>query len=189
MHLLVGLGNPGTEYEHTRHNAGFMAVDACINAYRLTALDTKFNAICYKGQVGAYPVIALKPQTYMNKSGRSVLAAAQFYKILPQHIIVFHDELDLTLAKCRIKCGGGHGGHNGLRDIDAMLGTDYWRVRLGIDRPLHKAQVTSYVLHDFTKDERAAMDKLNDTLSRHLPLLLAAEAEKTMTAVALDMQG
>jgi peptidyl-tRNA hydrolase, PTH1 family len=188
MFLLVGLGNIGAQYHMTRHNAGFIALDSCVSAYDLQSAGAKFHAECFKGMVGTTPVFAIKPHTLMNRSGIAVSEAARFFKIPLEHIIVFYDDLDLTLAKCRIKKAGGHGGHNGLRDIDDKLGKEYWRVRMGIDRPNHKGQVTSYVLSPFDAAELERMERLSSAIARHLPHVLAREPEKAMTAIALDMQ-
>ncbi len=187
-YLLVGLGNPGAKYENTRHNAGFMALDACVRDYNLLLQGTKFHADYFKGTIDDKPVIAIKPHTFMNKSGVAVSEAARFFKIPPERIIVFYDDLDLVIGKCRIKKSGGHGGHNGLKDIDHMVGKDYWRVRMGIDRPAHKGQVTSYVLSPFDKDQQPIIDDLSDAIARHVPLMLHQDAEKAMTAIALDMK-
>ncbi len=187
MFLLAGLGNPGTKYAATRHNAGFMALDACIKAHSMTEIGNKFHGVCWKGTIATHSVIALKPNTYMNKSGISVGEAARFYKISLQHIIILYDDLDLAKGKMRIKCGGGHGGHNGLRDIDRAIGTDYWRIRLGIGRPEHKSQVHNYVLSEFSEDGGIIMDHLCNNIAAQLPYLLNDEPEKMMTHTARKM--
>lgn len=151
MTLVVGLGNPGEKYLHNRHNIGFMVVDALIDRHKaVLANKSSFSADCYKSK----DFIFLKPTTYMNLSGKSVLAVTNFYK--PDDIIVIHDDLDLKFGALKIKRGGGNGGHNGLKSIDAMLGTQYVRIRMGIGKPEFKSQVSSYVLGDFdtlqTKD-------------------------------------
>lgn len=187
-YLIVGLGNPGKKYHNTRHNAGFIALDACISKYDFTSQGSKFHSEYYKGMVGDKTIIAIKPNTFMNKSGLAVSEAARFFKIPSERIIVLYDDLDLALGKCRIKKNGGHGGHNGLRDIDHMVGKDYWRVRIGIDRPTHKGQVTSYVLSMFDTQQQPIIGDVSDAIARHLPYVLHNEAEKAMTAIALDMQ-
>lgn len=188
MWLLVGLGNIGAQYERTRHNAGFMALDAMIQHYGVQDMGKKFHAQTYKGMIDGVAVIALKPHTLMNRSGISVGEAAAFFKIPPAQVIIIHDDLDLTLAKMRVKCGGGHGGHNGLKDVDRVLGRDYWRVRVGIDRPNHAGQVTSYVLSPFTAEEQQKINDVSDALARTLPWLLHGQAKRMMTDVARIMQ-
>jgi PTH1 family peptidyl-tRNA hydrolase len=142
--LVVGLGNPGPKYERTRHNIGFMAIDAIARRWNLRGPREKFNGEIAEGEIGGERVVALKPMTFMNNSGESVAPAARFYKIEPAEIIVIHDELDLVEGKVRIKRGGGAAGHNGLRSIDAHLGQDYWRMRLGIGHPGRKDLVLHY---------------------------------------------
>ena len=150
MHLIVGLGNPGEKYAKNRHNIGFMVIDRLID--RLN--PTPYSKSSFKGELfKAGDILLLKPLTYMNLSGESVAAVKNFYKIENEHIIVIHDDLDLGLGAIRIKRGGSHGGHNGLKSIDAHIGADYIRVRFGIGRPEHKSQVISYVLSDFTPKE------------------------------------
>ncbi len=188
MFLLVGLGNPGRQYEQTRHNAGFIALDHMIEQYGLSSMPGKFQAQLWKGTIGEHVVLAIKPQTFMNKSGESVGAAARFYKIPPERVIVFYDDLDLVPGKMRIKCGGGHGGHNGLKDIDRVFGKDYWRVRLGIGHPGDKDRVTGYVLGRLSDAEKSIMDALAQAVARHVPLMLDDQSEKMMTAVAREMQ-
>ena len=170
--LLVGLGNPGNEYARHRHNVGFMAIDAIADCYRLSGPTQKFHGALFSGSHDGDKLLALKPDTWMNDSGRAVQAAAAFYKIPPARIVVFHDELDLTPGEVRLKRGGGAAGHNGLRSIDAALGQDYWRVRIGIGHPGHKDLVTPYVLGNFTATERADVDALLDKLAAGLPEIL-----------------
>lgn len=175
MKLFVGLGNPGKKYEGNRHNAGFMAVDAMAEAFGAPKWSKKFSGEIAEISVEDEKIILLKPQTYMNLSGQSVGAATQFYKINPLQVTVFHDELDIPLGEIRIKTGGGHGGHNGLKDIDAHIGKEYRRVRLGIGHPGHKDMVSDYVLHDFSKAERETMDELIGQIIRQLELLVRGE--------------
>ena len=180
IRLLVGLGNPGAEYEGTNHNAGFWWVDA-------VARELKVNLVPERSYFGLVarvnrqegPLWLLEPQTYMNLSGKSVAALARFFKIAPNEVLVAHDELDLLPGQAKIKFGGGHAGHNGLRDIHAQLGTpDYWRLRLGIGHPGVKAEVVDYVLR---KPKPEARDAIQDTIQRTLhalDLLLAADMER-----------
>ena len=165
--LLIGLGNPGDEYVRHRHNIGFMAADAVADAHDFKPWRSKFSGLLSEGRLDGAKAILLKPQTYMNESGQSVQAAAKFYKIPPDRIAVFHDELDLPPGEVRVKRGGGNAGHNGLRSMDAHLGTaDYWRVRLGIGYPGDKARVTGHVLGNFAQADGAWLASLLDNIGR-----------------------
>ncbi len=181
MWLIVGLGNPGAEYEATRHNIGFMAVDQLATG---THFSSKFQGLVAQATLAGEKLIFLKPQTYMNLSGKSVQAAASFYKIPPDHIIVLHDELDLPLGKIRIKQGGGANGHNGLKDIDQMLGVDYWRIRLGIGHPGDKAQVHGHVLSRFSTDELPEVERTLKTLAEKFPFFWQSSPEVLASKVA-----
>ena len=163
MWLFVGLGNPGSKYEKNRHNIGFMAMDAIAESYpSFSPFKSKFQGTLSEGRLANQKVILLKPETYMNNSGQSVIKAAQFYKIPPENVIAFHDELDIPASDIRVKKGGGNAGHNGLKSIQAHLGTpDFWRVRMGIGRPPHKeASVSNFVLDDFAKAEHEWLERL-----------------------------
>ena len=153
MRLFAGLGNPGREHAGQRHNIGFMVVDAIASRHRASPFRAKFQGLVTEAMLGAERVLLLKPETYMNDSGRSVGAAARFHKIALADIVVFHDELDLAPGIVRVKTGGGNAGHNGLRSITADLGNDYRRVRLGIGHPGSKERVLGWVLGDFAKSE------------------------------------
>lgn len=181
MWLIVGLGNPGPEYALTRHNIGFMAVDALAGPARFTS---KFQGLVTPRSIEGESCLLLKPQTYMNLSGKSVQAAASFYKIPPEHIIVLHDELDLPLGRLRIKQGGGANGHNGLKDIDEKLGPDYWRIRLGIGHPGTKEQVHDHVLSRFSSEEMEAANKLLSTLTDKFPLFWQKSPEILASTIA-----
>jgi len=182
IRLLVGLGNPGAEYEATRHNAGFWWIDAV--AARLSvrlAADKASAGLVGRASRPDGPVWLLEPQTFMNASGRSVAALARFYKITPQEILVVHDELDLLPGQMRLKFGGSHAGHNGLRDIHAQLGSaDYWRLRLGIGHPGVKAEVIHHVLRKPPAAEREAIGRAIDTSVAELDLLLAGRMDEAM---------
>ena len=155
MHLFVGLGNPGLAYAMNRHNVGFLAVDQIAKTHGFSVWKTKGASQICDGWIGSEKIILVKPQSYMNKSGLPVAEIARFHKIDPDDVFVFHDELDLGAGRLRVKNGGGHGGHNGLRDIDRHLGVDYWRVRIGIGRPHHESMdVKAFVLADFGRDEQ-----------------------------------
>ncbi|WP_434427014.1 aminoacyl-tRNA hydrolase [Nannocystis pusilla] len=159
--LLVGLGNPGARYARTRHNIGFMAVDAwCDKATSSPSWSEKWKAQVATIGTGSSRVVALKPQTFMNRSGQSVVPAAQFLRVPPAQILVVHDEVDFQLGRLAVKKGGGHGGHNGLRDILQLLGNgDFLRIRLGVGRPVH-GEVADHVLSDFRPDEGQVVDDL-----------------------------
>ena len=181
IQLIVGLGNPGNEYTGTRHNAGFWWVDqVCAETGSKLNLEAKFFGHAGKLK-NSSEVWLLKPTTFMNASGRSVGALAKFYKIPPEAILVIHDELDLPPGTIKLKKGGGHGGHNGLKDIAAHLGTpDFWRLRLGIGHPGDKNAVANYVLKDPTRDEMRAIEENIDQSTSLLPLLLKGEFEAAM---------
>jgi PTH1 family peptidyl-tRNA hydrolase len=179
--LIVGLGNPGAQYEATRHNAGFWWVDqVCAETGSKLNLEAKFFG--HAGKLKSHEdTWLLKPTTFMNASGRAVAALAKFYKITPESILVIHDELDLPPGVTKLKKGGGHGGHNGLKDIAAQLGTpDFWRLRLGIGHPGDKNQVANFVLHAATRDEQTLIEQNIDQSTTLLPLLLQGKFEEAM---------
>jgi PTH1 family peptidyl-tRNA hydrolase len=185
MHLIVGLGNPGARYARNRHNVGFMAADAIARAHGLPAFRARFKGEAAEGPIAGERCLLLKPQTYMNESGEAVAAAARFYKLAPQEIVVIHDELDLRPGKLRVKRGGGSAGHNGLRSIDAHIGADYWRVRIGIGHPGVKELVLPYVLQNFPGDEITEwVESLVDAVAATLPLLLQGAPDAFMSEVA-----
>ncbi len=159
MKLLVGLGNPGPQYALTRHNVGFMLVGYIAEKYGFPGFTGKFKGLATKGKIDGQDVVLLMPQTYMNLSGASVQAAAAFYKIDVSDILVAHDELDIPLGVVKWKVGGGDAGHNGLKSITGLMGPNYGRLRFGIDRPVHKAQVSDYVLHAFGAEEWPMVEK------------------------------
>ena len=177
MQLLVGLGNPGDKYRRNRHNIGFLAVEEIASRHGFPPFREKFKGLIGEGTIGGEKVLILKPQTFMNSSGESIEAAAQFYKIPPEDITVVYDELDLVPGKARIKVGGGNGGHNGLRSIDPRLGTNYRRVRLGIGHPGHKDAVMPWVLGDFSKADLVWLEPLLGTLADNAELLAQARRQ------------
>ena len=185
IRLLVGLGNPGPEYEATRHNAGFWWLDAVARKLSITLLPQRsYFGLAAKASTAQGVVWLLQPMTYMNLSGKSVAALARFYKIAPTEILVAHDELDLLPGQAKIKCGGGHAGHNGLRDIHAQLGSaDYWRLRLGIGHPGVKAEVVDYVLRKPCAEHRELIEQTIARSADALDLLLAGEMERAMMKV------
>ena len=166
MILFAGLGNPGKKYARQRHNIGFMAVDEIAHRHDFPPWREKFHGLISEGRIGTEKVILLKPQTFMNESGNSVGAAAHFYKLAPEDVIVFHDELDLGHGIVKVKTGGGHAGHNGLRSIDAHIGRNFHRVRLGIGHPGQKDRVTNWVLGDFSKIDHEWLEPLLDHIAR-----------------------
>ena len=185
MRLFVGLGNPGPKYAGHRHNVGFMAIDAIARAHGFPPFRERFQGLLSEGRLGGERTALLKPQTYMNESGRSVGAALRFYKLPLSELVVLHDELDLAPGRLRVKHGGGAAGHNGLRSIDAHLGKDYRRVRIGIGHPGHPDRVTSYVLSDFAKTDAAWLEPLLDAIAEAAPLLAAGNDANFMNRVAL----
>ncbi len=188
MLLVVGLGNPGAEHARNRHNIGFMAVDAIVRRHAFGPFRAKFHGEIAQGDVAGARVLALKPTTYMNDSGRSVAAAAGFFKIPPADVVVLHDELDLAGGRLRVKRGGGHAGHNGLRSIHAHLGADYRRIRLGIGHPGDKDQVTQHVLRDFAKADDAWLEKLLEAIADGFALVVDGDDSGFMSKVALAMK-
>ncbi len=188
MRLLVGLGNPGAKYEGNRHNVGFMAVDAIHDRHGFGPWKAKFQGHVADGAIGGQKLMALKPTTFMNESGRAVGEALRFYKLDPADVIVIYDELDLAPTRLKVKQGGGHGGHNGLRSIDAHIGKDYWRVRIGIGHPGDKARVSGHVLSDFSKGERPNFEALIEAMARRFDLMAAVNASDFMSKVSLDLR-
>jgi PTH1 family peptidyl-tRNA hydrolase len=189
MLLWVGLGNPEPGMARNRHNIGFMALDTIAIRYNFAPWRQRFKGLVSEGTVAGEKILALKPQTYMNESGVSVQQASAFYKLPPDTITAFHDELDLVPGKVRVKRGGGAAGHNGLRSMDRVLGTqDYWRVRLGIGHPGQKERVLGHVLSDFVKADREWLLPLLDAVADASPLLVQGKPEDFMTKVALLTQ-
>lgn len=184
MKLIVGLGNPGPEYAHTRHNIGFMAADAIAHANGFSPWTKKFKGAYSEGKIGGEKVLLLKPFTYMNLSGDSAVAATQFFKIPVDDVIVLHDELDILPGKLRVKKGGGAGGHNGLKSLDAHIGADYWRVRIGIGHPGNKDLVSPYVLSGMPREEEAVQEKMIEAIVRNIALMVAGDDAGFMTKVA-----
>ncbi len=173
MFLVVGLGNPGTEYQNTRHNVGFMAADVICSRYKFGAFKSKFDGLIAEGQIASEKVYLLKPQTFMNLSGNSVVKAALFYKILPENVIVIHDDIDLALGQLKAKMGGGAGGHNGLKSIDSNITPNYNRIRIGVGRPQNKGpEVIDYVLGHFSKQDKEILDKAFDVVSEAVEVLI-----------------
>ena len=173
MFLIVGLGNPGKEYENTRHNAGFMTVDALADEYGFDQFKSKFDGVIAEGKIEGEKAYILKPHTYMNLSGNSVVKAANFYKILPENVIVIHDDMDLPVGKIKAKLGGGAGGHNGLKSIDAAITPNYNRIRLGVGHAKDKgAEVVNYVLSGFGKEDKNKLNEAIETVAKTIGILI-----------------
>ncbi len=172
--LFVGLGNPGSQYEGNRHNVGFMIIDAIAKA----VASSSFKKAASFAEISSFTldnhkILLAKPLTYMNLSGRAVRFLRDFYKIKSEDIFVFHDDIDLEFARVKIKKGGGNGGHNGLKSIDSLIGQNYWRIRIGVDRPPEKSMVASYVLHDFEPEEAIHISQISTKISDSISLLLS----------------
>ena len=187
MKLFVGLGNPGAGYAGNRHNIGYRAVERIASDHGFGPWKRAYQGLVAEGRLGSEKVVLLKPETFMNLSGKSVQAAAAFYKIAPEGMVVFHDELDLAPGKLRLKQGGGHAGHNGLRSIHGHLGEGYGRVRIGIGHPGHKDAVASFVLRDFAKADAEWLDDLLRGISDGAVALATGDGAGFQNAVALRM--
>ena len=185
MKLFIGLGNPGAKYAGNRHNIGYMAVDRIAAEHGFGPWRARFQGLVAEGSLGGEKVVLLKPETFMNLSGQSVGEAQRFFKLPPEDLVVFHDELDLAPGKLRVKQGGGHAGHNGLRSIHTHIGETYGRVRLGIGHPGHKDAVAPYVLSDFAKADAGWLDDLLCGISDGAVLLAAGDGAGFLNAVAL----
>jgi peptidyl-tRNA hydrolase, PTH1 family len=182
IRLLVGLGNPGREYADTRHNAGFWLAERLADQHGASlSVESRFHGRVATIRISGHPLMLLLPQTYMNHSGRAVGALARFHRLAPEDILVVHDELDLPPGGVRLKQGGGHAGHNGLRDIHANLGSpDYWRLRLGIGHPGDRARVADYVLHPPGRDDAIAIDVVIDACLAEIPVIVAGQTAAAM---------
>src|SRR5262245_277041 len=188
MKLFVGLGNPEQKYAFNRHNVGFMAVDAIAAAHGFADWRKRFEGLVAEGKLGQEQVLLLKPQTFMNASGRSVGEAMRFYKLKPGDVVVFHDELDLAPGKLRVKTGGGLAGHHGLRSTTSHIGSDVVRVRIGIGHPGRADRVKGYVLHNFANADSAWLEPLLGAIAAEAPLLAEGAIEKFQSRVAHKMQ-
>jgi len=187
MLLFVGLGNPGARYAGHRHNIGFMVADAIARRHGFGPWRRRFQGQAAEGALGAHRVLLLKPETFMNESGRAVAEAVHFYKIPLHDVVVFHDEIDLPPAKLRVKTGGGVAGHNGLRSISGHVGNDYRRVRIGVGHPGVKEMVQIHVLHDFDKSERGWVEALCDVVAENAALLATGEDASFQNKVHLTL--
>ena len=189
MNLLVGLGNPGARHLNDRHNIGFMALENIAEQYKFSSYhkNKRFYGDLSEGKVNNKRVIALKPSTYMNNSGKSVAATSRFYKIPPDKVIIIHDELDLKPGKIKAKLGGGDAGHNGLKSISEYIGSNYWRVRIGIGKPLNKTNTKNYVLSSFEQHEKEWLAKILGSITTCIPDLLEGDANKFLTKASLTI--
>jgi peptidyl-tRNA hydrolase, PTH1 family len=186
--LWVGLGNPGPQYAFNRHNVGFMVADTLADIHRFGPVQKKFQGWLQEGRIGSDKILLLKPATFMNESGRSVGEAMRFYKLELSALTVFHDELDLAPFKVKVKLGGGHAGHNGLRSIDQHLGADFRRVRLGIGHPGHKDRVSGYVLGNYAKAEMDPLAEMLGAVAAEADRLAAGDYTRFMNDVAMRQQ-
>ena len=187
MRLFVGLGNPGIDYAKNRHNIGFMAVDEIVHRHSFAPFRSKFQGQLCEGKIAGQKVLILKPTTYMNESGKAVQAAMAFYKLALQDIIVFQDEMDLVAGKIRMKTGGGHAGHNGIRSIQSHIGSGFQRVRLGVGHPGDKEKVVGHVLKDFSKADQQWLDKMIEAIGENADLLIKGEDSGFMSKVSLAL--
>ena len=185
MHLLIGLGNPEKKHRYNRHNIGFLIVDKIAQELRFPPFRNRFRGLLSENLVDGSKVRLLKPSTYMNNSGESISQAMRFFKLVPSQICVFYDDLDLSPGKCRIRLGGGTGGHNGLRSIENHIGPDYWRVRIGIGHPGHKELVLAHVLNDFSEQEKNGwVENMLIAMTEHLDLLIKGDTNSLMSKIA-----
>ena len=188
MQIWAGLGNPGASYAMHRHNVGFMAADVLADAYRFGPWKLRFQGLTAEGRIDDEKILLLKPQTFMNESGRSVGEAMRFFKLEPGDITAFYDELDLDPFRVKVKTGGGTAGHNGIRSIDAHISADFRRVRLGIGHPGHKERVTGHVLGNFAKSEIDALAAMLGAVAAEAPWLAKGDDARFMSEVALRLQ-
>ena len=185
MHLLIGLGNPEKKHRFNRHNIGFLIVDKIAQEFQFPPFRNRFKGLISESFVDGSNIKLLKPSTYMNNSGESIIQAIRFFKLVPSQIFVFHDDLDLSPGKCRIQLGGGTGGHNGLRNIEKHIGPDYWRVRIGIGHPGRKELVLAHVLNDFSEQEKNGwVETMLDSMTEHLNLLIKGDTNSLMSKIA-----
>lgn len=183
--LFVGLGNPGSEYHYTRHNVGFLWIDAMHNMLRFPTFTNKFHGQLSATDFENQRILFLKPQTYMNRSGISVAECANFYKISANNIIAIHDDLDLEFGKIRIKVGGGSGGHNGIKSLDQMIGNSYYRIRFGIGKPPHSGMVTDYVLQNFSNTEKEQLIEIFTWMNANISDVLNLNSERLLNNYAI----
>ncbi|WP_417464773.1 aminoacyl-tRNA hydrolase [Kordiimonas sp.] len=188
MLLFVGLGNPGSTYEKNRHNVGFMALDQIVERHIFSAGPKRWHSETFEGRLSANKIIAIKPQTFMNRSGQAVGEAMRFFKLSPENVVVFYDELDLAFGKVKVKIGGGAAGHNGIRSITDHIGADFTRVRIGIGHPGDKALVHNHVLGNFAKAEQDQLDDVLRAITSEVSFLAEGDNARFMSEVARHLQ-
>lgn len=190
MFLVVGLGNPGAQYATSRHNVGFMAADEIFRRYNFAPWRNKFDGLIAEGNIEGEKIYLLKPQTFMNLSGNSVVKAASFYKILPQNVIVIHDDMDLPTEKIKAKTGGGSGGHNGLKSIDSCISPEYNRIRIGIGHPVNRDEesIVNHVLSGFSKSDKQNIEKDIEIVTDLLPILLKKGIAEFSNRIGMKLQ-
>jgi PTH1 family peptidyl-tRNA hydrolase len=182
--LLAGLGNPGSQYSRTRHNAGFICIDAIAREFKFSPEKEKYEALIADTNFENRKIILAKPLTYMNNSGTSIQKITNFYKISTENVIVIHDDIDLELGDIRVKRGGGHAGHNGLRSLDSLIGKDYLRIRIGVGRPeKDKHEVSDFVLSKFSKEEQIVIDEINYGIAKNLKLIFEDKIDEFIAKV------
>lgn len=181
--IIAGLGNPGPAYDDTRHNVGFNIIDAIAEEFSFPSFSNKFSAQVSNKILGNNKITLLKPQTFMNLSGDALSKAIHFYKIDLDNLIVIHDDLDLTLAKVKMKIGGGSGGHNGIKSIDQHLGPNYYRLRIGIDKPIHQKSTSNFVLNKFSKEEEKIIQEMTIKILDNFDLILAKDLPNFMNKI------
>lgn len=189
MLIIAGLGNPGSRYAGNRHNVGFMAVDAIQRRPGFSPWSKKFKAEISEGEIDGEKILLIKPQTFMNLSGESVGEAMRFYKLTPANVVAIYDELDLVPGRTRLKTGGGHGGHNGIKSLDAHCGKEYRRLRIGIGHPGSKEQVHNHVLGDFAKSDKVWLEPLMDAIADNAGMLVRGEDSQLMNKLTLAVGG
>ena len=188
MHLLIGLGNPELKHRYNRHNIGFLIVDKIAQEFQFPPFRNRFKGLLSENLMNGSNIKLLKPSTYMNNSGESIVQAIRFFKLDPSQVFVFYDDLALSPGKCRIRLGGGTGGHNGLRSIEKHIGPDYWRVRIGIGHPGRKELVLAHVLNDFGEQEKNGwVEKMLIAMTEHLNLLIKGDTNSLMSKIASTM--
>lgn len=189
MKLIVGLGNPGTQYALTRHNIGFMVIDALVQEYRASSFQSRFKGLWTSGPIGEHTAQFFKPLDFMNRSGPPVGACTSFYKIPPEEILVIHDDIELEPGKVRVKFGGGHGGHNGIKSLESSIGKNFWRLKIGVGRPHHPGQdVSDYVLGKFSSNDENWLIPLLQEVIYFFPLLIKEDIDLFVSKVMQAMQ-
>lgn len=186
MFLLAGLGNKGKKYSDTRHNVGFKVIDKLVSRYEFITEKKTLNSQIFRGVINENKIILLKPMTFMNNSGKSVLEISSFYKIPKNRIFIIHDDIDLSIARVKVKCGGGDGGHNGIKSIDQYISNNYYRIRVGIGKPENFIQVKDYVLKRFTTNEKNKINKKTDILIENISYLLKNDINNFLNIISRD---